>query len=71
MVWTGLAEVWRAHIQTLEDPPVLLTLQEFLVEVRKINPLVSIEHCRHLAQQLQVICHLLKFNYSHVSKLIS
>ncbi|XP_012282069.1 death-associated protein kinase 1 isoform X2 [Orussus abietinus] len=55
MVWTGLLEAWRTYIQALEDPPVMLTLQEFLAEVRKINPLVSLEHCRQLLQQLQTL----------------
>ncbi|XP_063990797.1 death-associated protein kinase 1-like isoform X2 [Diachasmimorpha longicaudata] len=55
MVWTGLAEAWRAYVLTLEDPPVFLTLPQLLLEVRKINPLVSIEHCRHLTQQLQAL----------------
>ena len=53
-MWTGLAESWRSYVQTLEDPPVLLSLEEFLIEVRKINPLVSLDHCRQLSQQLQV-----------------
>ncbi|XP_043277827.1 death-associated protein kinase 1-like isoform X2 [Venturia canescens] len=55
LVWTGLAEAWRTHVQSLEDPPVLLSLVEFMVEVRKVNPLVSLEHCRHLVQQLQAL----------------
>lgn len=55
MVWTGLAEAWRTHLQSLEEPPIMLNLIEFLNEVRKVNPLVSLEHCKHLAQQLQVI----------------
>lgn len=41
-------------MQSLEVPPVMLTQEEFLKEVRKINPLVSLEHCRHLGLQLQV-----------------
>ena len=54
MVWTGLAEAWRSHVHSLEEPPVILTLAEFLIEVRKVNPLVSLDHCKHLVQQLQV-----------------
>lgn len=53
-MWTGLAESWRSYMQSLEVPPVMLTQEEFLKEVRKINPLVSLEHCRHLGLQLQV-----------------
>ena len=53
-MWTGLAESWRSYVQSLEVPPVMLTQEEFLKEVRKINPLVSLEHCRHLGLQLQV-----------------
>lgn len=60
LAWTGLAEAWRAHVQTLEDPPVLLSIDEFLAEVRKINALVSLEHCRHLGLQLQVLFHIVK-----------
>ncbi|EFN81149.1 Death-associated protein kinase 3 [Harpegnathos saltator] len=53
LVWTGLAEVWRTYVQSLEVPPLMLTQEEFLNEVRKINPLVCLEHCRHLGLQLQ------------------
>ncbi|XP_011883527.1 PREDICTED: death-associated protein kinase 1-like isoform X2 [Vollenhovia emeryi] len=53
LVWTGLAEVWRSYMQSLEVPPLMLTQEEFLNEVRKINPLVCLEHCRHLGLQLQ------------------
>jgi len=45
-------------MQSLEVPPLMLTQEEFLNEVRKINPLVCLEHCRHLGLQLQV-CSLL------------
>ncbi|KAK0181199.1 hypothetical protein PV327_003502 [Microctonus hyperodae] len=64
LVWTGLVEAWRSHVQTLEDPPVLLSYDELLIEVRKINPLVSIDHCRHLSQQLQALgeCVILQDN---------
>ncbi|KAL0112139.1 hypothetical protein PUN28_013410 [Cardiocondyla obscurior] len=53
LVWTGLAEAWRSHMQSLEVPPLMLTQEEFLTEVRKINPLVCLEHCKHLGLQLQ------------------
>lgn len=53
-MWTGLAEAWRSYVQSLEVPPLMLTQEEFLDEVRKINPLVCMEHCRHLGLQLQV-----------------
>ncbi|XP_066593408.1 death-associated protein kinase 1-like [Prorops nasuta] len=53
MVWTGLVEAWRNYVQSLEVPPVVLTQDEFLSEVRKINPLVSYEHCKQLVLQLQ------------------
>ncbi|XP_025262413.1 death-associated protein kinase 1-like isoform X4 [Camponotus floridanus] len=53
LVWTGLAEAWRSYVQSLEVPPLMLTQEEFLNEVRKINPLVCLEHCRHLGLQLQ------------------
>ncbi|XP_020291158.1 death-associated protein kinase 1-like isoform X2 [Pseudomyrmex gracilis] len=53
LVWTGLAEAWRSYVQSLEVPPLMLTQEEFLDEVRKINPLVCMEHCRHLGLQLQ------------------
>ncbi|XP_051174967.1 death-associated protein kinase 1-like isoform X1 [Leptopilina boulardi] len=61
MVWTGLAEAWRTHVQSLEEPPIMYNLSEFLTDVRKVNPLVSLEHCKHLAQQLQALgeCSLL------------
>ncbi|XP_043793521.1 death-associated protein kinase 1-like isoform X1 [Apis laboriosa] len=64
LVWTGLAESWRSYVQSLEVPPVMLTQEEFLKEVRKINPLVSLEHCRHLGLQLQNLgeCMLLPGN---------
>ncbi|XP_076231869.1 death-associated protein kinase 1 isoform X2 [Calliopsis andreniformis] len=64
LVWTGLAESWRSYVQTLEVPPVMLTQEEFLREVRKINPLVCLEHCRHLGLQLQNLgeCMLLPGN---------
>lgn len=52
-MWTGLAEAWRSYVQSLESPPLMLTQEEFLDEVRKINPLVCSEHCRHLGLQLQ------------------
>ncbi|XP_034940633.1 death-associated protein kinase 1-like isoform X2 [Chelonus insularis] len=55
LVWTGLAEAWKNYTQTLEDSPVMFTWNELLVEVRKINPLVSLEHCKLLAQQLQAL----------------
>lgn len=45
-------------MQSLEVPPLMLTQEEFLNEIRKINPLVCLEHCRHLGLQLQV-CSLL------------
>ncbi|XP_008543505.1 death-associated protein kinase 1 [Microplitis demolitor] len=54
-VWTGLVEAWRARMQNLEDPPVMLSFDELLVEVRKINPLVSFDHCQYLAHQLQIL----------------
>jgi len=41
-------------VQSLETPPLMLTQEEFLDEIRKINPLVCLEHCRHLGLQLQV-----------------
>lgn len=41
-------------MQSLEVPPLMFTQEEFLNEVRKINPLVCLEHCRHLGLQLQV-----------------
>ncbi|XP_011331018.1 death-associated protein kinase 1 isoform X4 [Ooceraea biroi] len=53
LVWTGLAEAWRTYVQSLETPPLMLTQEEFLDEVRRINPLVCLEHCRHLGLQLQ------------------
>ncbi|CAL1689050.1 unnamed protein product [Lasius platythorax] len=53
LVWTGLAEAWRSYVQSLEVPPLMLTQEEFLNEVRRINPLVCLEHCRHLGLQLQ------------------
>ncbi|XP_014484724.1 PREDICTED: death-associated protein kinase 1-like isoform X3 [Dinoponera quadriceps] len=53
LVWTGLAEAWRTYVQSLEVPPLMLTQEEFLNEVRRINPLVCLEHCRHLGLQLQ------------------
>lgn len=53
LVWTGLAEAWRSYMQSLEVPPLMLTQEEFLNEIRKINPLVCLEHCRHLGLQLQ------------------
>ncbi|KAL6441318.1 hypothetical protein ACFW04_003520 [Cataglyphis niger] len=53
LVWTGLAEAWRSYVQSLDVPPLMLTQEEFLNEVRKINPLVCLEHCRHLGLQLQ------------------
>ncbi|XP_032686677.1 death-associated protein kinase 1-like isoform X2 [Odontomachus brunneus] len=53
LVWTGLAEAWRTYVQSLEIPPLMLTQDEFLNEIRKINPLVCLEHCRHLGLQLQ------------------
>ncbi|XP_033224870.1 death-associated protein kinase 1-like isoform X3 [Belonocnema kinseyi] len=55
VVWTGLAEAWRTHVQSLEEAPVMFTLAEFLTEVRKVNPLVSLDHCKNLAQQLQAL----------------
>ncbi|KOC66153.1 Death-associated protein kinase 3 [Habropoda laboriosa] len=64
LVWTGLADSWRSYVQSLEVPPVMFTQEEFLKEVRKINPLVSLEHCRHLGLQLQNLgeCMLLPEN---------
>ncbi|XP_034196096.1 death-associated protein kinase 1 isoform X3 [Osmia lignaria lignaria] len=64
LVWTGLAEAWRSYVQSLEVPLVMLTQEEFLREVRKINPLVCLEHCRHLGLQLQNLgeCMLLPGN---------
>ncbi|KYN06301.1 Death-associated protein kinase 3, partial [Cyphomyrmex costatus] len=53
LVWTGLAEAWRSYVQSLEVPPLMFTQEEFLNEVRRINPLVCLEHCRHLGLQLQ------------------
>ncbi|XP_011175724.1 death-associated protein kinase 1 isoform X3 [Solenopsis invicta] len=53
LVWTGLAEAWRSYVQSLEVPPLMFTQEEFLNEIRKINPLVCLEHCRHLGLQLQ------------------
>ncbi|KAK2583611.1 hypothetical protein KPH14_009552 [Odynerus spinipes] len=53
LVWTGLAESWRTYVQSLEVPPVMLTQDEFLNEIRKINPLVCLEHSRQLGLQLQ------------------
>lgn len=55
-MWTPLAEAWRSHVQGMEDPPVLLSLEELLEEVRiNLNPLVTMEHVRNLAQQLQAL----------------
>ncbi|CAB0034503.1 unnamed protein product [Trichogramma brassicae] len=51
--WSGLMEAWRAHTQSLENPPMMLDLKGFVREVRLVNPLVSVEHCKHLAEQLQ------------------
>ncbi|XP_029043621.1 death-associated protein kinase 1-like isoform X3 [Osmia bicornis bicornis] len=64
LVWTGLAEAWRSYVQSLEVPLVMLTQEEFLREVRKINPLACLEHCRHLGLQLQNLgeCMLLPGN---------
>ncbi|XP_014603948.1 PREDICTED: death-associated protein kinase 1-like isoform X4 [Polistes canadensis] len=53
LVWTGLAESWRTYVQSLEVPPVMLTQDEFLNEIRKINPLVCLEHSKQLGLQLQ------------------
>ncbi|XP_029677964.1 death-associated protein kinase 1-like isoform X6 [Formica exsecta] len=53
LVWTGLAEAWKSYVQSLEVPPLMLTQEEFLNEIRRINPLVCLEHCRHLGLQLQ------------------
>ena len=59
-MWTGLLEAWRNHVQMLEDPPVMMMTSEFLTEVRKVNPLVSSDHCKQLMQQLEVKNQLLK-----------
>ncbi|XP_070165949.1 death-associated protein kinase 1 isoform X3 [Polyergus mexicanus] len=53
LVWTGLAEAWRSYVQSLEVPPLMLPQEEFLNEIRRINPLVCLEHCKHLGLQLQ------------------
>lgn len=55
LVWTGLVEAWRSHVQNIEDAPVMLTLEELLTDVRKVNPLASLDHCRQLGQQLQAL----------------
>ncbi|XP_046431964.1 death-associated protein kinase 1-like isoform X1 [Neodiprion fabricii] len=55
LLWTGLVEVWRSHLQTMEETPVMLTLEELLADVRKVNPLTSLDHCRQLGQQLQAL----------------
>lgn len=47
-------EAWRAHMQSLEEPPMMLDLNGFVDQVRQVNPLVSIEHCKQLGEQLQV-----------------
>jgi len=65
-VWTGLVEAWRSYVQSLEVPPLMLTQEEFLNEVRKINPLVCLEHCRHLGLQLQVYNLLTSVNLIYI-----
>lgn len=52
-------------MQSLEVPPLMLTQEEFLNEVRKINPLVCLEHCRHLGLQLQVLNFDLMHSVTH------
>ena len=47
-------EAWRVYIQSLEDPPMLLDFKGFVNQVRQVNPLVSVEHCKQLGEQLQV-----------------
>ena len=47
-------EAWRAHVTSLEDPPLLLDLKGFVHQVRLINPLASVEHVKQLGEQLQV-----------------
>lgn len=47
-------EAWRQYMQSLEEPPMLLDLKGFVNQVRQVNPLVSIEHCKQLGEQLQV-----------------
>ncbi|XP_012252657.2 death-associated protein kinase 1-like isoform X2 [Athalia rosae] len=64
LVWTGLVEAWRCYIQAVEDPPVMSSMEELLTDVRKVNPLASLDHCRQLGQQLQALgeCVLLPDN---------
>lgn len=61
-------------MQSLEVPPVMLTQEEFLKEVRKINPLVSLEHCRHLGLQLQVCIFTIKifviYNFNYINYML-
>lgn len=61
-------------MQSLEVPPVMLTQEEFLKEVRKINPLVSLEHCRHLGLQLQVCIFIIIifviYNYNYINYIL-
>ncbi|KAJ8673986.1 hypothetical protein QAD02_005248 [Eretmocerus hayati] len=55
LTWSGLLEAWRLHLQTMEDPPTLLDLKEFVNQVRQVNPLVSVENCKQLGEQLQAL----------------
>lgn len=52
-------------MQNLEEPPVMLTMSEFLTETRKVNPLVSLEHCKQLLQQLEVFLSIKKMFFHH------
>jgi hypothetical protein len=47
-------EAWRMYMQSLEEAPSILDLQGFVNQVRQINPLVTVEHCKQLGEQLQV-----------------
>lgn len=55
-MWTPLLEAWKIHVQGIEDPPVLMTIDQLLNEVRRnLNPLVTMEHIIYLVQQLQAL----------------
>ncbi|XP_011496234.1 PREDICTED: death-associated protein kinase 1-like [Ceratosolen solmsi marchali] len=51
----GLIDAWRIHMQSLEEPLMLLDLKDFINQVRQINPLVTLEHCKQLGEQLQAL----------------
>lgn len=53
-------EAWRVYMQSLEDPPMMLDLNGFVDQVRQVNPLVSVENCKQLGEQLQVRFLLIK-----------